>query len=135
MERREEVSGGLVVTRRYGTEPLDPAEEVLDQMARLVDLPVEGALHLSIALGRDHERFPCRKQRLDHTLVGIEGFVRQQGIGLHLRQERIGSFQVMGLAGSQENRGGIAQCVDHGVNFGAQSAFAAPDRLVLAVFF
>src|SRR5258706_15442226 len=41
----------------------------------------------------------------------------------------------MGLAGCQENRNGIAQCVDHGVDFGAQSALAAPDRLVLAVFF
>src|SRR5882757_2836933 len=41
----------------------------------------------------------------------------------------------MGLAGSQEKRGGIAQRVGHGVDFGAQSALAAPDRLVFAVFF
>ena len=73
-------------------------------MARLVDFLVVGALHLSIALGRDHELFSCRKQRLDHALIGIESFVRQQGIGLHLGQERVGSLQVMGLAGSQEKR-------------------------------
>src|SRR5258706_10496701 len=65
----------------------------------------------------------------------MKGFTRQQGIGLHLRQERIGSFQIMGLAGRQEKRNGVAQCVDHGVYFGAQSALAAPDRLVLVVFF
>jgi hypothetical protein len=39
------------------------------------------------------------------------------------------------LAGRQEKRGGIAQCVDHGVDFGSQSALAAPDRLVFAAFF
>jgi hypothetical protein len=104
-------------------------------VARLVHLPVKGALDLSIALGWDHELFSCRKQRFDHALIGIEGLIRQQGFGLHVRQQRIGSFQIMGLARSQEKRGGIAQCVDHGMDFGAQSAFAAPDRLVLAAFF
>jgi hypothetical protein len=89
---------------------LELAEEVLHQVARLVHLPVKGALDPSIALGWDHELFSCRKQRFDHALVGSEGFIREQGIGLHLRQERIGSFQVMGLAGSQEKRSGIAQC-------------------------
>jgi hypothetical protein len=29
----------------------------------------------------------------------------------------------------------ISKCIDHGMDFGAQSAFAAPDRLVFAVFF
>ena len=88
-----------------------------------------------LLLGGITSVFPCRTQRFDHALVGIEGFIRQQGIGLHLRQERIGSFQIMGLAGRQEKRNGVAQCVDHGVDFGAQSALAAPDRLVLVVFF
>src|SRR5258706_15245243 len=65
----------------------------------------------------------------------MKGFTRQQGIGLHLRQERIRSFQTRGLAGGQEKPNGVAPCVDHGVDFGAQSALAAPDRLVLVVFF
>ena len=92
-------------------------------------------MNLSIALGRDDGGFSCRKQRLDDTLVGIKSLVRQQGVGLHLRQKRIGAFQIMGLARRQQEGQRIAQGIDHGMDFGAQSAFAAPDRLVFAVFF
>jgi len=135
VDRSEEISSCLVVARSNCPVLLELAEEVLHQVARLVHLPVKGAPDLSIALGWDYELFSCRKQGFDHALVGIEGFIRQQGFGLHVRQQRIGSFQIMGLARSQEKRGGIAQCVDHGVDFGAQSALAAPDCLVMAVFF
>ena len=79
--------------------------------------------------------FSCRKQGLDHPLVGIEGLVCQQGIGLHLRQQRVGAFQIMGLARRQDEVQRIAQRIDQGMDLGAQSAFAAPDRLVFAVFF
>ena len=92
-------------------------------------------MDFAIALGRDHERLSCRKQGLDHALVGIEGFVCQQGIGLHMRQQRIGALQIMGLARRQEEGQRIAQGIDQRMDFGAQSAFAAPDRLVFAVFF
>ena len=101
MDRGEEVSGCLVIARGDCSILLELAEEVFHQVARLVHLPVKGALDLSVAFGWDHEFFSCRKQWLDHALVGIEGFIRQQGIGLHLRQERIGSLQVMGLARCQ----------------------------------
>jgi hypothetical protein len=38
----------------------------------------------------------------------------------------------MGLPGGQEESQRIAQGIDHGMDFGAQSAFAAPDRLRVA---
>ena len=41
----------------------------------------------------------------------------------------------MGLAWGQKEGDGIAQGVDQGMDFGAQPAFAAPDRLVFTVFF
>jgi hypothetical protein len=41
----------------------------------------------------------------------------------------------MGLPRSQKEGQRIAQAIDHGMDFRAQSAFAAPDRLVFAVFF
>jgi hypothetical protein len=37
MESRPEVSGGLVIPCGNGTEAFDPAEEVLDQMPRLIE--------------------------------------------------------------------------------------------------
>ena len=52
-----------------------------------------------------------------------------------MRQQRIRALQVMGLTGGQKEGERIAEGVDQGMNFGAQSAFAAPDRLVFAVFF
>jgi hypothetical protein len=39
------------------------------------------------------------------------------------------------LSGCQMNAGRIAQSIDGGVNFRAQSAFAASDRLVFAYVF
>jgi hypothetical protein len=43
--------------------------------------------------------FGCRSEWLDDTLAGIESLVRQQSIGLHLGQQRVGALQIMGLAG------------------------------------
>jgi hypothetical protein len=41
----------------------------------------------------------------------------------------------MHLSGREMKASRIAQRIDRGVNFRAQSAFAAADRLVFAVFF
>ena len=135
MDCGEEISGGFVVSRGDGAILLELAEEILDEMARLVSLLVELALDLAVALGRDHDRLSPCKQRLDHPFVGIEGFVCQQGIGRHVWQQRVGAFQIMGLARRQEEVQRIAQRIDKRMNLGAQPAFAAPDRLVFAVFF
>ena len=104
-------------------------------MARLVQFLVVEALNLSITLGRNDEFFSCRKQRLDDAFVGIESLVCQQGVGLHLGQKHVGTLQIMGLPRSQEEGQRISKGVDHSIDFRAQSALAAPDRLVLAVFF
>ena len=135
MDAGEEVSGGLVVAGRNRSVLLELAIEVLDEVARLVQFLVVEALNLSITLGRNDERFSCRKQRLDDTLIGIESFVCQQRVGLHLGQKYVGTLQIMSLPRSQEEGQRISKGVDHGMDFGAQSAFAAPDRLVFAVFF
>ena len=37
----EEISGGLVIARGNGAEPLEFTEEILDQVARFVEFPVE----------------------------------------------------------------------------------------------
>ena len=41
----------------------------------------------------------------------------------------------MDLPRAQDNRQGIAQSVGQNVDFGAQTAFAFPDRLVFSGFF
>jgi hypothetical protein len=44
-------------------------------------------------------------------------------------------LQIVGLPRGQEEVDRIAQGIDQGVDLGAQSALAAPDRLILAVLF
>jgi len=131
----EEISGGFVVTGGDGAVFLQFAEEVLDEMTCLIGISVEIALNRAVALGRNHERLSSCPQRFDHPLVGIEGLVCQQDLGRHTRQQRVGAFQVMGLARRQDEAQRIAQRIDKRMNLGAQPAFAAPDRLVYAVFF
>jgi hypothetical protein len=131
----EEISGGLVIAGRNGSVLLELTIEVFHEVARLVQFLIVEALNFSIAFGRNDELFSCREQRLNDTFIGIEGFVCQQGVGLHLRQKYVGTLQIMGLPRSQEEGQRISKGVDHGMDFGAQSAFAASDRLVFAVFF
>ena len=65
MDCGEEVSGGFVVAGGDSAILLELAEEVLDEISRLVDLFVVVALDFAIALRRDH------------PFVGIEGLVCQ----------------------------------------------------------
>ena len=135
MDAGEEVSGGLVIAGRDRSVLLELAIEVLHEVARLVQFPVVRALNLSISFGRNDELFSFRKQRPDDAFIGIESLVCQQSVGLHLGQKHVGTLQIMGLPRGQEEGQRIAKGVDHGMDFGAQSALAAPDRLVFAVFF
>lgn len=104
-------------------------------MTCFVGVSVKIALDLAVALGRDHERLPACPQRLDHPLIRIEGLVCQQGLRRHIRQQRVGAFEIMGLARRQDEVQRIAQRIDKRMNLGTQRAFAAPDRLVFVVFF
>ena len=135
MDGGEEISRGFVVAGGDGAVLLELAEEILDEVAGLVGVFVEIALNLAVSLGRDHERLAPCKQRFDHPLVGIEGLVCQQGRCRHIRQQRVGAFQIMGLARRQDEVQRIAQRIDERMNLGAQPAFAGSDRLVFAVFF
>ena len=135
MDAGEEVSGGLVIAGRNGSVLLELTIEVLHEVARLVQFLVVEALNLSITLWRNDELFSCSEQRLDNAFIGIESLVCQQGVSLHLGQKLVGTLQIMGLPRSQEKSQRISEGIDHGMDFGAQSALAAPDRLIFAVFF
>jgi hypothetical protein len=47
----------------------------------------------------------------------------------------VGTDQIVSLAAGQVEADRVAECVDHRVDFGAQSTARSADRLVLAGFF
>ena len=129
MDGGEEVSGGFVIARGDGTKLFEPAEEVLDQMAGLVEVLVIVARVLAIAFGRYDGRLAGFAERFDHPLVGIEALVGDHRIGGDGGEKRIGAVKIMGLTRGEVEAGRIAERIDGGVDLGAQSASASPDRL------
>ena len=117
-----EVPRGLLVPGGDRAKLLDLGEEVLDQMARAIKLSVIVARRGPIASWRDHRDLAGGRQWLKDTRVGVERPVGDQRIGLHRGQQVVGPHQVVCLAAAQEEADRVAQRVDQGVNFGAQSA-------------
>lgn len=110
---------------------LELGEEVLDQVARLIQVSVVIAPVLSGGMGRNDDTFARPRQRRDYPLLSIVSPVGNDGGRRRVRQQRIGAFQVVRLARSQMKRRWIAQGISRGVNLVAQPAPTAPDRLGL----
>jgi len=134
VEGGEEIPRGLIVARSDAAELFEPAEEILDQVACLVERLVERAGRCSVLPRRDDGGFSGTRQRLENTPVGIVGLVGDQDLGGHVRQQRISAGQIMGLSRGQQEAQRIAERVDQSVDFGAQSALAASDRLIVIFF-
>ena len=134
MERGEEIPRGLIVARSDAAELFELAEEILDQVACLVECLIELAGRCPVLPRRDHGGFSGTRQPLEDAIVGIAGFVGDQDLGGHLRQQRISADEIMGLSRGQQEAQRIAEGVNQSVDFGAQSALAAADRLIVIFF-
>ena len=55
-------------------------------------------------------------------------------IGRHLRQQRVGANEIVGLSRGQQKSERIAERIDQSMDFGAQPAAATPDRVILVFF-
>ena len=77
----EEISGGFVIACGDGSELFELAEEILDQVARLVELAVKRAGGGAVSPERDDGGFAGLGQGLDDPLIGI--------IGPRLREGRL----------------------------------------------
>ena len=130
MNSAEEIPFGLVVSGRDSPELLEFGEEILDQVASLVEVAVVVAGNLAVGLGKDHRRLSGGCQRFDHPLVSVERLVGDYRVGLHIGQQSVGPDQVVGLPASQKEAGRVAERVDHRVDLRAQSTARTPDRLV-----
>jgi hypothetical protein len=135
MDRGQEIPRRLVVTSRNRPELFELTKEILNPMACFVQLTTIGAWLFAVGPGRNHGRLARLRQRLKHSLLGIVAFIGKDDRSRERRQQHIGSVQVAGLSECQQKAGRVAAGIDSGVDLGAQPAFAAPDRLVPAVFF
>jgi hypothetical protein len=104
-------------------------------MAGLVEILVINALHFAIRPGWNHGRFPRLLQGLEHPLLRIVALIGDHNRGIESGQQGIGSFQVAGLSGGQQESRRITQGINGGMNFRAQPALAAADGLVRTLFF
>lgn len=135
MNGGKKVAGSLIVARGDRPELFDFAEEVLDQVALLVKVPVECTRVDAVALGRNNGGLARRSQRVEDALVGIETFIGDQRVCLHAGQQVVGPDQIVRFASGQQESERIAESVDQSVDLRAQSAARAPDGLVRAIFF
>jgi hypothetical protein len=125
----------LVVARGDGAELFQLAEEVFDQMARLVELDVERPGLRAGTLAGDHCGLIGGEEPVDHPGIGIERLVGDQGVGGKFGQEGVGAEQIVRLAGGEQEADRVTERIDQRVDLRAQPAFAAADRLVFAGFF
>ena len=116
MERGEEIPRGLIVARSDAAELFEFAKEILDQVARLVKRLIELAGRCSILPRRDNGGFAGIRQRFENPLIGIIGLVGDQDLGGHLRQQRIGTDEIMGLSRGQQEAQRVAEGVDQSVD-------------------
>lgn len=135
MNCAEEVSGGFVIAGCYRPELLELGEEILDQVARLVEVSVVVSDSLAVGLGRDDNALACCGKRFNHAFISVERFVGNQRVGLHVCEQMVGACQVMRLASRQEKAGRVAQRIDDGVDLGARPASGATDGLIRSGFF
>ena len=133
MRSGEKISGQFVITRGDGTEVLELIEEAFDEVAFAVEREIAGPLDLTVGLGRDDRGNSPLRESVDER-VGIVRFVSNQGIGLGILDQRLGTGKIMGLAWREHQLDGVAQGIHEHVNFCGQSAARSADRL-RAVFF
>jgi len=103
----EEVSGGLVVAGGDGAELLEFGEEIFDEVACLEQVAIIVTADLAVGFGRDHHGLTGGDERVDDALLGVEGFVGDQCIGLYSRQQVIGPDEIMGFTTAQGRCPGV----------------------------
>ena len=119
MNGSQEVARRLVVSRRNGPVLLEPGEEILDEVARFIGVPIKITRCLSARFGRYDGGLTGCGQRFDHALIGIERFIGNEDVSLHVGQKLVGSEQIVSLAAGQMEADRVAEGIDQRVDLGA----------------
>lgn len=133
LDASQEVASGLVVACGDGPVLLEPGKEVLDHMACLVQGLVVIAL-LPVGAARwDHHRFVGFEQRINHPVLGVIGLVGKDGLCGCVLEQDIGALEIMRLPRCEHKSRRVAQCIDRGMDLGAQPASAASEGLLVRI--
>jgi len=102
-------------------------------VARLLEISVLVAWHAPVCLGQDNgELADSAKGTITRSTASTA--CRDQHARLHRWQQMVGVGEIIRLSTGQDKTNRIAEYIDQHMNFGAQSATRAPDRLILADF-
>ncbi len=127
----------MSVARSDGAILLEFGKEIFYQVARFIEFFVVFPLFHAVGFWRDNAINARLLQKVKNARFRIEGFIRKQGFDFfkNPRQENIRALQIMRLSRREMEACGIAQSITGGVNFGGQSALAAPDGFLFADVF
>ena len=119
MNSGQKIARRFVVTRRNGPVLLELGEEILDEVARFINVPIEITRRLPARFGGYDGGLTGGGQRFDHALIGIERFIGNEDVSLHVGQKLVGSEQIVSLAAGQMEADRVAKGIDQRVDLGA----------------
>ncbi len=120
----------FIVSRGDGSELFEFGKEVLDQMARFVEVLVVLALLFPVGFGWDDGGLARLLQLVQHTFVRVVAFIGDYGRRRQRFQQRVSTVQIAGLTGGQVQAGRIAESVHGRMDFGAATAPTQSNGLI-----
>ena len=133
MQERIESIGEFVVSRGEAAELLETVEKSLDEVARLVAMPVDLAGRIPVTAGRDDGLSAGSLDDLNQG-IAVVALVGDDRLGRDGVDQGGALGDVGRLASGQDQPNGITQRIDTGMDLGGQSAPRAADRLIATVF-
>src|SRR6266481_2787264 len=121
---------GFVCADGDALEFLELAEEILNQVAPLVDLSVDRQRRGAPWMLRD-DNLGAALVEAGNDGIAVEGFVGDEALKGETVDERSNPHRIETMAGQENEADEIAQCVGQRQNFGRHAAFGTADGLAL----
>jgi len=129
VDHRLETAVCFVASHCYAFEFLQLAEEILDQMAPLVNVLVDVERLGAALMLRDYDLCPALVHVFDDP-VGIKGFVADQPTEFDVLDQGRDADGVKAMAGEQDEPHQIPKCVGQREDFGGPAALRLADGLI-----
>jgi hypothetical protein len=131
MDHGSKACVGFVAAHGDTLELFEFTEEILDEMARFIDLWVDGDRISALRTLRNDD--PCATFiQLKDDPVGIESLIGDEGREGNAFDERRDADCIMALARQQNEANQIAQCIREREDFRRQTAFGLANGLALS---